>query len=425
MALLTTKTNHGEVSGIPCGYTGYSVFKGIPFAAPPIGTLRWKPPVDPKPWDGVRVCDTFSPIAVQAKAREGDFYQKEFFPVQAPMSEDCLYLNVWTPAEKPEEKLPVMLWIHGGAYLGGYGTEIEFDGEVFCRRGVILVTINYRLGALGYFAHPDLSAESDKGVSGNYGLLDQIQALKWVKENIGAFGGDAGNVTVFGQSAGGGSVLALCSSPFAKGLFHKAIAQSTAGVGTLGGNYTLEEAEKFGAFIVEHSQTSFDEFRNKPAEELVGLSMAAGFAYGKGFVLRLRPCTDGCVLPGDTGTVIAEKSHPKIPYMAGCVSGDKKLFGDYSAEWINLKNEKPLYVYYFDHDVPGDDDAGSFHSSELWYIFGTLARCWRPMTGKDYDLSLKMTDYWTNFAKNGNPGGGWQEFTAENNYIHKIGEPKA
>ena len=417
MALLTAQTKFGAVSGLECGYTGYSVFRGIPYAAPPVGSLRWSAPVDPAAWSDVKVCDKFPAISVQNKSREGDFYQKEFFPVQAPMSEDCLYLNIWTGAEDTGAKLPVMVWIHGGAYLQGYGHEIEFDGEAFCKRGVILVTINYRLGAMGFFAHPELSGT-------NFGLLDQLQALKWEKQNIDAFGGDPDNVTVFGQSAGGGSVLSLCASPLADGLFQKAIIQSAGGVGSLGGAYFHEELKKFGAFIVENAGMTWEDFRKLSAEEILEKAMAANIAYEGGFALRFRPCADGRVLPDDPGKVIESKNHMAIPYMTGWVAGDDKLFGDEEVDWLKLKNNNPLYIYYFDHDVPGDDGAGAFHSSELWYIFGTLQRCWRPMRGNDYDLSLRMTDYWTSFAKTGNPNEDWPEYTNENRHIQSInGKP--
>jgi len=418
MALLTANTKFGAVSGVPGGYTGYSVFKGIPYAAPPINELRWAAPVDSASWDGVRACDKFSATAIQNKQNPGDFYQKEFFPVQEPMSEDCLYLNVWTPAESDTEKLPVMVWIHGGAFIAGFGHEMEFDGEAFCKRGVILVTINYRLGCMGYFAHPELSKQNEKGVSGNYGLLDQIQALKWVKENIKAFGGDADNLTVFGQSAGGGSVISLCTSPLAEGLINKAIIQSAGGIKTLGGLFTLKDAEEFGSRVVEHSGLSWEEFSTLSADEVFTKVSAATAAMFEGkFILRLLPCMDGYVLPDDPGAAIESGKHHAIPYMAGWVSGDENFFGDHSnIDWLKLKNgDNPVYIYRFDHDVPGND--GAFHSSELWYIFATLQRCWRPMRGKDYDLSLRMTDYWTSFAKTANPNCGdwevWPEYTTQ------------
>ena len=424
MAILSAKTVYGEVSGIPCGYTGYTVFKGIPYAAPPVGPLRWAPPLDPAPWTGIKSCDVFPKISVQNKNKPGEFYQKEFFPVQAPMSEDCLYLNIWTPAESPGEKLPVMLWIHGGAYMHGHGHEIEFDGEAFCRRGVILVTINYRLGIMGYFAHPELTKRSSYKASGNYGLLDQIHALRWVNKNIGAFGGDAGNVTVFGQSAGGGSVISLCASPLAKGLFHKAIIQSAGGVGSLGGAFTLKDAEDYGEHVVDSSGLSFEEFSKLSAEEALDKANAAAlsYTYSNNFWLKLIPNTDGYALPQDPGQVIASGNHHPIPYMSGTVTGDAKLFGERQIDWLKLKSgDQPLYVYSFCRDMPGDDNAGAFHSAELWYIFGTLMRCWRPLCGLDYDLSLRMTDYWTSFAKSGNPNCGswdeWPDYTASKPHI--------
>lgn len=413
MAIRTAQTLFGNVSGISGGNPSYTVFKGIPYAAPPVGERRWQAPADPDAWEGVRKCDTFPPISIQSKSVPGDFYQKEFFPVQAPMSEDCLYLNVWTPANHRGDKLPVMVWIHGGAYLQGYGHEMEFDGEAFCKRGVILVTINYRLGVMGYFVHPALSHCDTRGVSGNYGLLDQIQALKWVSQNIEAFGGDPGNVTVFGQSAGGDSVISLCASPLTEGLIHKAIIQSAGIGGIMGDDYTLSDAENFGVFVTEYTGLSLDELRELPAEILHEKALAANSAYEGHFAFRFRPCIDHLTLYDDPGKIISEGKHLSIPYMAGIVSGDRSFISEASMGWHKLKKgSQPLYVYCFDRDIPGEDKPGAFHSSELWYIFGTLARCWRPMCGVDYDLSLKMTDYWTSFAKNADPNGnGWPEWT--------------
>jgi para-nitrobenzyl esterase len=421
MALTTVQTQYGVLSGVPCGYPDYTVFKGIPYAAPPVSTLRWAPPAEPEKWDCVKVCDKFPTIALQNKRKPGEFYQIEFFPVQEPVSEDCLYMNIWTPAKTEGERLPVMVWIHGGAYINGYGHEPEFDGEAFCKRGVILVTFNYRLGVMGYFAHPQLSERSGYGASGNYGLLDQIQALRWVKENIRTFGGDAGNVTVFGQSAGGGSVMALSVSPLAEGLAQKAIIQSAGGAG----GYTLSDAEKFGEFITEHSGLSLDRLRDLPAEDLLTVSAAANESYEGGFKLRFVPCADGYALPGEAGQLMAQGKHWPAPYMAGRVSGDTRLFGEREADWLRFKNgDKPLYVYSFEHEPPGGDGVGAFHSCELWYIFGTLSRCWRPMRGADYELSLRMADYWTNFAKTGDPNGGewenWPEYTKTSERVLSI-----
>ena len=204
----------GKIQGVESTVDGVYIYKGIPFAAPPVGDLRWKEPQPVIPWEGVKVADTFGPGSVQVNHDSSNPWTSEFYWEDPEFSEDCLYLNVWTPAPgKPGKKLPVAMWIHGGAYTGGWGYEPEFDGKVWAERGVVLVTINYRLGVFGFLVHPFLTAESPHHVSGNYGLLDQIAALKWVHANIAAFGGDPDNITILGQSAGAGSVKALVSSP--------------------------------------------------------------------------------------------------------------------------------------------------------------------------------------------------------------------
>ncbi|MGI6577478.1 MAG: carboxylesterase/lipase family protein [Eubacteriales bacterium] len=456
------KTGSGLVKGIPAGNPSYTVFRGIPYAKPPVGPLRWQAPVDPEPWEGIRNCDTFPPTAIINEQEPGSFYQKEFFPCPMPMSEDCLYLNIWTPTTSPDARLPVMMWIHGGGYMGGYSYEMEFDGEAFCRRDVILVTVTYRLGPLGFLAHPDLSKGSANGVSGNYGILDQIQALKWIQKNIAAFGGDPDNVTIFGQSAGGGSVQCLVTSPLTKGLFRRAICQSAGGINTLNGDYLMSDAEALGVSICDKLGKTMDELLEMPAKELSGAIMKAAFEIVmSGGVMRLpfAPVVDGYVNTQSPGKVIAAGRHHDIDYMTGSVSGDGGLFGgapaktkeefenqlrrsygDYADRYIDLFNvksdddvvravtartkaasllaprswaiaeikngRKPAHIYYFRREMPGDD-AGAFHSSELWYIFGTLDRCWRAplFTGGDYILSRTMTDYWTNFAKTGDPNG--------------------
>ena len=430
MALRIADTQVGRVVGIACGNPSYTVFKGIPYAAPPVGPLRFRPPERPAPWAGVKKCDTFGPMAMQGVPSPGDFYQKEFFPVNLPMSEDCLYLNVWTPSLSLDEKCPVMVWIHGGAYVAGCGHEMEFDGEAFCKRGVILVTINYRLGIFGYFAHKELSRESDKGVSGNYGLLDQIFALKWVKDNIHAFGGDADNVTVFGQSAGGGSVQSLVCSPLASDLFHKAIVQSAAGIG-LPNVDSLADAESFGEEIRKISGYDLPTFKALPTNKLYELTGAAiGHRIEKegSFKLWFSPNVDGYVLPKSPVAAIPAGEHMNIPYIIGTVAKDHEPHLAFCPiNWA--KNHcrlglTPVYIYHFCHDIPGDDNPGAFHSGELWYIFGTLARCHRPMEARDYQLSLQMTDYWTNFAKQGNPNceglSLWSAYTIESPKIHEF-----
>ena len=472
MPLGTIQIESGLIEGIPCGNPAYTVFKGIPYAKPPVGDLRWRSPVDPEPWAGVRICDSFAAASIQPKQTPGQFYQIEFFPVDYTMSEDCLYLNVWTPASSTDEKLPVMMWIHGGAFIGGFGHEMEFDGEAFCRRGVILVTINYRLGNLGFLAHPQLSGRSPNGVSGNYGLLDMIQALNWINKNIATFGGDPGNVTVFGQSAGGGAVLALSCSPLTKNLVHKAIVQSGGSISNIGGRFTHEDAEKAGIEICAKSGKSIDELLAMPAEELLALVESALTLPGARYPqMKMMPNVDGYVLPDVPGTMLAYGRHHDIPYMTGSVSGDgnffrgaqiqsidefknhlQKVYGNKAEEFLKLleldtENElsnatdlissasaklaprcwaeahlkqkrKPAYIYYFDRNMPGDDHPGAFHSAELWYIFGTISRCWRPMEAVDYGISTVMSDYWTNFAKNGHPNGNgqteWPPFSEEN-----------
>lgn len=476
MTLNLIHINSGLIKGVPCGNPSYTVFKGIPYAAPPVGELRFKAPLEPIPWEGVRICDTFPPISIQEFLPEGEFYQKEFFPTEMPMSEDCLYLNVWTPSKTSNEKLPVMFWIHGGAFIRGYGHEMEFDGEAFCKRDVILVTVDCRLGALGFFSHPELSKRDPNHVSGNYAILDLVRALKWVQDNIEAFGGDPSNVTVFGQSAGGLLTRALAVSPLAKGLFHKAIIQSAAGINSISPKQTLAESEKYGKQITDKLNISADNLLNMPAEELTDLLNSAIDLNE----LRMCPIVDGYVLDDFPGNSIALGKHADIPYMTGSVERDGKLFsgypniksknefeeylnkqyGDDAKEYISLFNIKsdseavetldlflestaklapyswanahvrqgmnPVYVYYFDRDIPGEDHPGAFHSSELWYIFSTLNRCWRPMKGIDYDLSNLMTDYWTNFAKYGDPNAdtlpSWPAFTEENHAIMEINE---
>ena len=217
----------GQIQGVASSVKGVYIYKGVPFAAPPVGDLRWKEPQPVVPWEGVRQADTFGPGAWQAPHDSSNPWTSEFYWEDPEFSEDCLYLNVWTPAPgKAGAKLPVAMWIHGGAYTGGWGYEPEFDGKVWAQKGVVLVTINYRLGIFGFLNHPLLAEESPHGVSGNYGILDQIAALKWIHENIAAFGGDPENITILGQSAGAGSVKTLVTSPLTGDLIKKAIIQS-------------------------------------------------------------------------------------------------------------------------------------------------------------------------------------------------------
>ena len=334
------------------------------------------------------------------------------------MSEDCLYLNIWTPAETGNERLPVMMWMHGGGVQSGYSHEIEFDGDAICKRGVILVTINYRLNIFGYFAHPELTAESEFGASGNYGVHDQIQALRWIHDNIAAFGGDPNNVTIFGQSGGGRSTQAVSCSPLAKGLVHHAIVQSAGGIATAAGPTPREEVERRGVRFMEHTGCkNIAELRALPAEKLLELLLeyeSAGgdvrLRFSRGFNIS----TDGYALPLSMEHTLVAGKQNDIDYMFGCTANDMGGIIASLAGWAQVQQDnhmRPAYFYRFERALPEDDPndnrvlKGAFHSSELWYTFGTLGRCWRPMTEGDYELSRIMCDMWTNFAKTGNPNG--------------------
>lgn len=430
------ETKQGKVSGVPMG--DHILFKGIPYAKPPVGELRWKPPAEPEPWDGVFAADRF-PNKCMQMGRHNGFYQKEFgnnAAYEVPSSEDCLYLNIWAPASERAEKLPVAVYIHGGAFMGGHCSEVEFEGAGYCKRGVILVSINYRCNIFGFLAHPWLSAESEKGISGNYGILDQAAALRWVRENIGAFGGDAENVTIFGQSAGSMSVQTLVSSPLARGLVQKAILQSA---GSYGGgvnrDLSLTEAMDIGRQVVNLAKVqSLDELRSLSAEAVFALTEKMQELFPMSGGLTFVPNIDGYVLEDGYDRLVEKNEILRIPYMIGSTEDDltctaediqagiKSRLYQGCIDW-GLKNEEngnvPSYVYYFSHHLPGDG-AGAFHSSELWYMFESLDRCWRPMTEQDRELAKRMTDYWTNFMKTGNPNGqreGWKPCTKENPFV--------
>ena len=254
----------GKLRGVEGTYA--DIYRGIPYAKPPVGELRFHAPEPPEPWEGIYAADTFSCICPQLGQEPGSFYEKEFYSDPAfmpPQNEDCLYLNIWTPkSEEPrreEDLCPVAVWFHGGGFINGFGSEIEFDGEAYAKRGIVLVTVNYRLGLLGYFAHPDLTARD--GHSGNYGLLDQIAAIDWVRENIAAFGGNPDQITIFGQSAGGMSVRALISSPLMKGKVRGAILQSC-------GGYHSPLTAAGDAGVLESAAVQFLKEKNMTLEDL-------------------------------------------------------------------------------------------------------------------------------------------------------------
>ena len=395
----------GRIQGIQTLSEGVIVYKGIPYAAPPTGSLRWREPQPVIPWEGIRIAGNFGAAAIQNDQVPGSFYHKEFFAAGDPeRSEDCLFLNIWTPAAgKPDRKLPVAMWIHGGAYTQGFGHEIEFDGEAWAKRDVILVTINYRLGIFGFLAHPLLSAESPHRVSGNYGIFDQLAAIRWIKNNISHFGGDPENLTVFGQSAGAGSVQALVASPLSVGLIQKAIIQSGGGLRGLGLGSTLENAEESGqAFFDAAGLTTLAQMRAASIEDIRAMQREAA-TERKG--VRSSPVVDGYLSTGTFSDITIADQLPKIPYMIGYTANDMGNMGESIADF-SLKLEElgrnGAYCYLFARPAPGDE-AGAFHSSELWYIFGTLDRAWRPYIDADHKLSEQMIDYWTHFAKKGDP----------------------
>lgn len=432
----------GQIRGCISNSKGVAVYRGIPYAAPPLGPLRWKKPHPVVSWDTIRDCTHFAPASIQAPQQSHSFYGREFSPNGTPdMSEDCLYLNVWAPTEtldKPGSKLPVMMWIHGGAFLSGYGHEIEFDGEAFARKGVILVTINYRLGMLGFLSHPWLTVENHGKGSGNQGLFDQLQALKWIRKNIAAFGGDSNNITIAGQSAGAGSVQALIASPLAKGLFQKAVVQSGGGLGGLVMPKSTEWAQQAGVRIWDKAGVrNLEEMRAYPAQKLdslLGLYLKEHFKQLTD--LPCVPCIDGEFTSQTYDESALQGLTPDVPCLIGYTAQDivPEMMFRAASDWSLLQekqHKRPSYIYCFAHDLPGDDLPdlsqvsdpldGAFHSSELWYMMGTLGKCWRPMSDYDHQLSNQMVDYWTNFCKKGDPNAAglpaWLPYTADNHFV--------
>lgn len=432
-----------------------SVYKGIPFAAPPVGENRWKAPQPVQPWEGVWDATKYGKGPVQASGQEND----EF-------SEDCLYLNVWTPAKSPKDKLPVLVWIYGGGF--SMGSSSFNDGAELARKGVVLVSMNYRVGQMGFFAHPELSAESPDGVSGNYGILDQIAALEWIQDNIAKFGGDPDKVTIFGESAGGISVSMLCASPLAKGLFRGAISQSGGSFGPVreknypGENMkSLEMAEKDGLEFA--TGKSLAELRSMPASALGRPFAMAGGAW---------PVVDGYVIPddqyrlydagkfNDVDILVGYNSDEGASFSFGGNSVDAHKasvierygpyaqalleaypvdgpvvtktgrdlardasFGWHTWTWARLQSEKGrsnVYLYYFDQHPEYPEGSprygsGSPHGQDVDFVFKALKR---EDTDTDFELSDIMATYWTNFAKYGDPNGEglpvWPEFTSDN-----------
>ncbi len=440
MAILQAKTESGYVEGIRANFPFFSIFKGIPFMAPPVGNLRWKAPVDPAPWEGVLKCDHFKPMELQPKyASEGGLIADEFMGVQMPMQEDCMYLNIWTPAECTDEKLPVAVYFHGGAFTTGLSYLNCFDGEGFNKRGIIFVTIPYRLNIFGFLAHPALSAEAPQETSGNYAFLDLIQGLKWVQKNISAFGGDPENVSIFGQSAGAGCVRAMCNSPLAKGLFKRAIIQS---IGALNSTPftswcdTLSHAERLGEdFFRFAGFKTIEDARAVSGEQLEDLFVRFNAEkrypeddeiYAGGF-LRFGPIEqDGYLFPKPQAEITKAGEHADITYIIGSTANEYPYMTPCNiafAENQIIVQKNPVYVYYFQYVPPGAEAEGAHHSVEHHYVFQTLLRSRRPYGGFDFELSNELADRWAQFFKSGTPNcpgkpyAAWLPYTAENREV--------
>lgn len=468
-----TTVENGKLKGIPCGWPSITAYYGIPYAAPPVGELRWKAPQPAADWDGVRDCSRASAKCPQLGVGKGSFFEREFYPYEEEMSEDCLYLNVWTSAQSKEEKLPVIFWVHGGAFMTGYGHSAHFDGEHFARQGVILVTINYRINIFGWMVSKELDAENEHGVSGNYGLLDQIAALQWVNRNIAAFGGDPENITIAGQSAGAACIQALVCSPLTRGLFAKAIMQSGGGPSPFPDMVypTLEKAEEM-CDITSLGVKNLAEARALSAMELLERwknTMPKP-------VLQRYPVVDGYVLTDGIMETIREGEVPNCPVLIGYTAKEGLAFardrenlekvmhealGEKADGYLDLcpqdgeefaayqkamatellqsaaeanallreqQGKGETYVYCLDRMLPGDD-MGPFHAADLWYVFRTLLRSWRPWEAEDHMLAYACNTYWANFAKNGTPNGDrkpelpqWTPYTKESPLTMRLGD---
>ena len=410
-AIDAVRTDAGVVVGTTRG--SVSAFLGIPYAAPPVGELRWRPP-QPLPYRNADWrADQFGSSCIQSQPRSRLPWTEEFM-TQGPIDEDCLYLNVWTNARNTSARLPVMVWIYGGAFTEGSSAIAVYDGTELAKKGVVAVTINYRVGPLGFLAHPELSKESPRGSSGNYGLLDQIAALTWVQKNIAGFGGDPKQVTIFGQSAGAISVAELMRSPLAKGLFTRAIALSGPGLlgrNALGAGAALRDREAAGSKFAEAlGAPSLAALRALPASAFI-----PGTTPG-GATIPSSPVVDGWVLPADS-------PGDQVPLIVGFVADDLGLGGTTPEQktaarqrarvsmhlWAaeQLKASKRLYTYFFDRAIPwpAHPEYGAFHSGELPYVFQTLGRLNRPWEPVDRTVADTVSSYFTNFAKKGDPNG--------------------
>ena len=396
------ETPCGLVRGVKSKVDGIVAFKGIRYAT----AGRFEYPKEVLKWEGIYDASEYGACSYQPRSFYNEeenikkkFYYDEFRKgEQYQYSEDCLFLNIFTP-EKVEEKLPVIIYIHGGSYLGGCGHEKHFDTPIWPKKGVIGVTINYRLGPLGFIVLPELK-EKD-GITGNYGLYDQLTAINWVKRNISAFGGDPNNITLMGQSAGAMSVQEHCLSPLSEGLFHKAVMISGGGVSSLLTSSPCEKNFDFWKDIMEKCECkTLEEFKFVPVEKLFSVwgenkkgTMSGGCS----------PCIDGRLIVDKEINLLKQHKQHQIPYLMGSTSNDvvPPILHSIAKNWIK-KQIVPSYLYFFERSLPGDNN-GAWHSSDLWYWFGTLNNSWRPFEDRDKELSNEMVDRLCAFALNGNP----------------------
>jgi len=458
------QTELGGLEGEAIGdQDGVYVFRGVPYAEPPVEELRWREPVKKASWKGIRSAKTFGPACWQPLVADTSIYTRG----DLNRDEDCLYLNVWTGAEAASSAHPVMVWFHGGGHTGGWSSAKVFDGTTFAKKGVVLVTVNYRLGPFGFFSHPGLTNESPHSASGNYGLLDKISALEWVRDNISAFGGDSDNVTIFGQSAGAWSVCYLMASPLSKGLFHKAIGQSGGCFG--GGRPRLSDAEEAGVSAAMElgiggtDKQALRELRALDAETVLDSGLGSG------------AIVDGWFMPKAARSIFDSGQHNDVPVMVGAMANEGSTlyaetplrrfeelvsmlydqYGDHADELLSLyeaeirrstkkavqeiqadqrfvwemrqwarvvaSNGSDAYLYFFSHEPPvfriyvpdqpeldllsGAYGYGAYHSGDLAYVFGNTHLVGYDWSEWDHELSNRMVDYWSNFAHTGNPNG--------------------
>jgi para-nitrobenzyl esterase len=481
MGMREVIVENGRLRGIPSEIPSVTVFKGVPYAAPPVGDLRWKEPEPCKKWEGVYDASSYKPMAAQPDDKNA-LDQREFcgFGMGELSSEDCLYLNIWTPAKAPDERLPVLVYLHGGGFYQGYSYDITVSGDSFALQGCILATVEYRVGMLGFLSHSELSKESLRQTSGNYGLLDQRAAIAWVHRNIAAFGGDPNTITLFGQSAGAMSAMYQLCSPLTKGTIARAVISSAGGYTgkrvQLMPTLSLAEAEAIGGrMFTELGVATLEEARKIPTQKILDVQHRNGMIFA--------PIVDGYFLPKHPDEIQAANEHQNVPIIIGYCADENAWFrhsrnqrqelpdkaaaefekqiranyGTYAEQYLEscgyftnpadgadfkfldaiaaaalgycelstkLPDRKPAYMYFFNRQIPGDD-FGAFHAGDLWYAFNTLHRSWRPFAGVDFELARMISSYLCNFARTGDPNGPglprWECYTATNRSAMALG----